>query len=111
MPLEASKTGMPIIDIKALPVDPTGPIRWGDDEGGTVKRGVERTALQAGSKPPQEWTEVPCFIFLLLFIIPIALFHQVGCVEKLYVYPVKSLAPVTEQYCQALCRCLGCVKL
>ena len=58
MPLEASKTGMPIIDIKALPVDPTGPSRWGDGEGGTVKRGVERTALQPGSKPPQEWAEV-----------------------------------------------------
>ena len=67
--MEPSKTGMPIIDIKALPVDPSGPIRWGDGEGGTVKRGVERTALQAGSKPPQEWTEVSV-IFLLLFIIP-----------------------------------------
>ena len=69
MPLDGSKTGMPIIDIEALPVDPTGPSRWGDGEGGTVKRGVERTALQPGSKPPQEWTEV-CVIFLLLFIIP-----------------------------------------
>ena len=101
MPLEASKTGMPIIDIKALPVDPTAPIRWGDGEGGTVKRGVERTALQAGSKPPQEWTEVSV-IFLSLFIIHIAPFHQVGCVEKLYVYPVKSLAPVTEQLSSSL---------
>ena len=101
---------MPIIDIKALPVDPSGPGRWGDGEEGRVKRGVERTALQPGSKPPQEWTEV-YFSFRLLFIIHIAPFHQVGCVEKLYIYPVKSLAPVTEQYCQALCRCLGCVKL
>ena len=69
MPLDGSKTGMPIIDIKALPVDPTGPIRWGGGEGGTVKRGVERTALEAESEPPKEWTEVSLF-FLSLSIIP-----------------------------------------
>ena len=60
---------MPIIDIKALPVDPSVPSRCGDVEGGTMKRGVERTALEAESEPPKEWTEVSV-IFLLLFIIP-----------------------------------------
>ena len=69
MPLDGSKTGMPIIDIKALPVDPTGPSRWGGGEGGTVKRGVERTALQPESEPPREWTEV-FVISLSLSIIP-----------------------------------------
>jgi len=74
MPLEASKAGMPIIDTKAMPIEPNTPVRW-DTEERTAKKGVERTALRRELELPVEWTEV-------------------GHVEQLYIYPVKSLAPV-----------------
>ena len=62
MPLEASKAGiMPIIDIKAMPIEPNTQVQW-DTEERTAKKGVERTALRRESELPVEWTEVLVFL-------------------------------------------------
>jgi len=78
MPLEPSKAGLPIFDTKALPIEPNTPVQW-DTEERTAKKGVERTALKRESELPVEWMEV-------------------GHVEQLYIYPVKSLAPVPVSF-------------
>merc|ERR1711971_981315 len=62
MPLEASKAGMPIIDTKAMPIEPNTPVQW-DTEERAAKKGVERTALRRESELPVEWTEVPVSFF------------------------------------------------
>ena len=57
MPIEPGKTVMPIIDTKAVAIEPTNPVHWGVEER-IAQRGVERTALQRESEIPTKWTEV-----------------------------------------------------
>ena len=57
MPIEPGKTVMPIIDTKAVAIEPTNPVHWSVEER-IAQRGVERTALQRESEIPTEWTEV-----------------------------------------------------
>ena len=89
MPIEPGKTVMPIIDTKAVAIEPTNPVHWSVEER-IAQRGVERTALQRESEIPTKWTEV-LFTFFKAFHRP-----QVGRVDQLYIYPVKSLAPVKK---------------